>query len=361
MESDFELLKSSSLFQDQLEQMPIFAKFLPIYHKNKPLKGYKIVIAHVLVPNTLPLIVCAILGGADVTITASNPRVVDDSVIEFLDQLNCTLDVDLTDASNFDLAIDCNALFVDAPPKLGVVEVTRSGIHKYANKIIDRIIINADASKTKLIETFLGNPKSVLRAIKKFIGEPEEFLKNKTVAVIGFGKIGRGIAKEFQTYCTLLVCDIADKALTKAGELGLSIVKITDDKWKNSRALVNTDIIITCTGHKNLVSNYFVKEFIQGKLLLNLGAEDEYGPDYSESEVFMSKTKPFNFNLNPPTENMYIDPILFAHLSGLKYIIDGSHPAGVHPLPEELDNSIVDMFRELNNASVAEIEAYFEF
>ena len=42
------------LFQKQLAEMPIFKGLLQQYSIDKPFLGLRIIIAHVLVPNTLP-------------------------------------------------------------------------------------------------------------------------------------------------------------------------------------------------------------------------------------------------------------------------------------------------------------------
>ena len=299
--TDFEL------FTKQLEDMPIFKHLIPYYDNKKPFTGLHIIIAHVLVPNTLPLIACVKLGGAKVTVIPSTPAYKQE-VIEILDKVDCKVDFDLKSASAFDYAFDVGGIFADSLPKFGVIEVTRSGVHKYKPKSNEIVIISADDSKCKLLETFIGNPQSTLLAFERFIGDPNQILQNKTLAVIGFGKIGRGIARLFKSYCSILVCDINDGVLVKAKKMNFKTFKITNDKQRNYENVNHVDFVISCTGFANTITDHFQK--LTNPILINLGNYDEFGSNYSSIDVFMSKDRPFNFNNDPPTANRYIDPIL---------------------------------------------------
>lgn len=340
--------------------MPIFAELIKIYSKEKPFIGKKIIIAHVLVPNTIPLMATILSGGGDVTVTESSPAI-DQQAVDAMEELGCRVVLHKRTAEEFDYALDIGGLFANSLPRLGVIEVTRSGYYKY-NKVADEIVIlNTDDSICKLLETFLGNPKSVLKGIEKFLGK--NYLSNKAVAILGFGKIGRGIARLFSKYCRVLVLDISESAVNKAKSLKFESIQISTDKIENSSFLTDIDVLISCTGITNVVTDYFVKEKVQHvKIKLNLGAVDEYGSDYNEDEVFMSKDRPFNFNLHPPTENMYIDPILSAQVEALQYLVKHNNLVkGIHPLPSKIDKFLLDKFRIFHpNEEIKDIKTYFD-
>lgn len=344
------------IFNNQLLEMPIFKNLLPIYAQEKPFQGLKIIIAHVLVPNTLPLIATVKEGGADITVIPSSPAINKD-VISILNAIGSPINYTLKSAKNFDFAFDVGGIFSNNLPKSGVIEVTRSGVHKYLPRKDDIAIISADDSKCKLLETFFGNPQSTLLGIKKFIGEPETVLKDKTFAILGFGKIGRGIARLFKNYCSVLVCDINDEVLQKANQLGFKTFKITKDKQKNYESINKVDFIISCTGFANSVTQNFNK--LTGPTLLNLGNYDEFGPDYSENDVFMSKDRPFNFNNDPPTANRYIDPILASEVEALRYMIDNNLGKGFHIMPKSIDEKLVKEFLKYNKESIDDLDRYF--
>ncbi|MHA2252533.1 MAG: NAD-binding protein [Candidatus Kariarchaeaceae archaeon] len=355
-----EVFENSKLFQTQLAEMPIFQYLIKDYQKSQPFLDKNIAIAHVLVPNILPMIYSVIIGGGKVTITNCCPPTIDNATIDLLTEAGCTVNLDLPSAKEFDYALDCTAHFVDFAPKYGVVEVTRTGIHRYKQKASSTIVVNVDNTKSKMIETFIGNPKAVLRGINTFIEDPHTYLSGKTMAIIGFGKIGRGLARLFKQYCRIIVVDIDDRALNIAERLNFETVKLIEDKQLNTENIKTTDIFITSTGHPGVVSNRFIKSSLNASLFLNVGASDEYGDDYSVEEVFMSKDKPFNFNLIPPTENKYIDPILAAQVEGLRYLVSTQLETGIHDLPHVLDQELVDMFVKYNQEDLSDIELYFD-
>ncbi len=344
------------VFKDQLKTMPIFKELLKQYSAEKPFNGLNVIIAHVLVPNTLPLIATIMSGGANVTVIPSSPAI-DNKVIKILEAVESPINYTLKTAKGFDYALDVGGIFSDNLPKYGVIEVTRSGVHKYIKKKNDIAVISSDDSKCKLLETFIGNPQSTLLGFERFIGKPKEILKNKTMAVIGFGKIGRGIARLFRNYCTILVCDINETVLQKANDLGFKIFKITADKQANYDSINKVDFVISCTGFANTITEHFRK--LTNPKLINLGNFDEFGDDYSPEEVFMSKDRPFNFNNIPPTPNRYIDPILASQAEALKYMVNSKLKNGFYPLPQEIDDKLVNLFLKYNNESIDDIEVFF--
>lgn len=354
--TEIKIFTDFELFNEQLESMPIFKQLLQTYEQEKPFKGLKVLIAHVLVPNTLPLIATVIAGGAEVTLIPSSPAI-DENVKNILEAVGHPINYTLKSAKKFDYAFDVGGIFSENLPKYGVIEVTRSGVHKYKPKKDDIIIISSDDSTCKLLETFIGNPQSTLLGFKRFIGEPEKVLKNKTLAVIGFGKIGRGISRLFRNYCSVLVCDVNEQVLKKASALGFNTFMINEDKQRNYETVNKADYVIACTGFANTITEHFTK--LTHPTLINLGNFDEFGSDYSAEEVFMSKDRPFNFNNNPPTPNRYIDPILASQVEAFKFMINNKLSNGFYPLPKEIDTKLVKLFLEFNNETITDIDLYF--
>lgn len=82
-------------------------------------------------------------------------------------------------------------------------------------------------------------------------------------------------------------------------------------------------------------------------MLVNLGAEDEFGPAIRDDEVLGGKGLPLNHHLKEPTQNRYIDSSLAAHLLGLAAL--AAHPTrfapGIHALPSADDAWILERFR----------------
>jgi S-adenosylhomocysteine hydrolase len=356
----YEKLCEYKEFITELDQMPIFKELIPTLIKTRPFEGNKIAIAHVLVPNCLPLIFSITAGGGDITVTPySNNFKVKPKVQEILNFLDIKLDLTLEDVSEFDFALDCAGKFIKNTPKFGIVELTRSGILKYLENSAGVPIVNVDDSITKIIETFFGNGEALYQAIKSFIGQPENILQNEKVAILGFGKIGRGSARKLKTLCDVIICDVDEEALKLAKKLGFKIVKISSNPQENSKAIGKVKLFITATGINHVVSSFFDKNLLKSDYLINLGAEDEFGPNYNEAEVFMSKYFPFNFNLEPPTPSKFIDPILASQVYALKYLISNSMSIGIHPLSKKIDQYLVSKFSELNQFDISDLKLYF--
>ncbi len=349
------------LVKQQLQDMPLFREIISEYSISKPFTGQKIAIAHVLVPNTLPLIISCIAGGAEIKITDCIPAKNDSEVLNLLHSAGYTVDHDFHDATDFDYAIDVNAYFKQYPPRKGISEVTRSGIHKFAMHSLNTAVIDCDNSVVKMVETFIGNPLAVERAFDQFIGSARELLRDKKVVVLGFGKIGRGLARVFGEYSNILVLDVDKSILVKAKQLGFDTGLISDDKMKNNSFLRDAEVIFTATGHPNVVSNSFDKDSVNAKYLLNIGAVDEFGDLFSEEEVFMSKNIPFNFNLKIPTGNKYIDPILVAHVMAIEYMIGNAiRDNEIIPFPKEIDIDLLNKFEKYNHPVKDLIHQYFD-
>ncbi|MCE7735468.1 MAG: hypothetical protein GPJ54_11360 [Candidatus Heimdallarchaeota archaeon] len=346
-----DVLAESILLAQQLETMPIFRKQLKIYKKENPFSGKSVIVAHILVPNTLPLIYALIVGGADVTVRDCQPSKIDEEVKLLLEEAEI-LDLHIQSAENFDYALDTTAFFRNHPPKIGVVEVTRTGVHRWQG--VNTRILNVDSTRTKLLETFFGNGKSVLRTLDHFTGDHKKYLEGKMIAVVGFGKIGRGLARLLRDITEVIIMDKSPTVVNHASSLGFSAFLVTNDPFLNSQHLDGVDIVFTATGFEGVMSNYFTE--FEG-IRINLGAIDEWGDNYSEDQIFHSKFIPFNFNLVPPTENMYIDPILFAHVDALRYLDDLQ--IGIHPLSKEADIAIMKAFEEYHNFDTSDIEKYF--
>ncbi len=348
------------IVKQQLATMPMLNNLISEYIDKKPFDGIKIAMAHVLVANTLPMIIACLAGGAEIRITDTNPPKNDRVVFEFFEKYNITFDHDFKDAKEFDVALDCNAYFRDNPPKIGISEVTRSGIHKFNDIKLGYPVIDCDNSIVKILETFIGNPLSVEKAFGKYIGDPKKILEKKKVVIMGFGKIGRGLARVFGKYANIHILEISQSVVNRARQLGYNADLISSVE-NNDKYLEDTKLILTATGFPDVISNNFSKDIIMKiDYRINIGAVDEFGKEYSEDEVFMSKYIPFNFNMSPPTANEYIDGILVAQIRGLEILINNKLDNKVIKLPEELDQSLIDGFEHYNYSIRGIISEYFE-
>lgn len=84
--------------------------------------------------------------------------------------------------------------------------------------------------------------------------------------------------------------------------------------------------------------------------MVNLGAEDEFGPEVPDELLLGARGIPLNFHLSRPTANRYIDPSLAAHLLALEALLTAAedYPPGVHPLPDPMDRWLIRSWRQAN-------------
>jgi adenosylhomocysteinase len=79
--------------------------------------------------------------------------------------------------------------------------------------------------------------------------------------------------------------------------------------------------------------------------LVNLGAEDEFGPAFGNEEILGGRSVPLNFHLEQPTLNRYVDPPLAAHLLALEAALSQDGPPTVRPLPRAMDDWVLRTWR----------------
>ena len=357
MEAIVERLFSNDLVKKELQHMPILLEMIEDYSNSKPLQGKNLAFSHVIAPNTIVMIATILAAGANLDIYINNGFYHDQRVINHLKDCGLPVYDDFPTTKLYDFSFDCAGYFLDYPTKVGVVEVTKTGILKYKeNGLNPYIMIDVDSTKTKLLETFLGNPQGLVIAMRHFISDFDHYIEDKSIAIIGFGKIGRGSARIFREMGNdVTILDISATVIAEAKRLGFHSHLIGEDRELNSKYI--------STGHYGTITTYFDKSSLnQDMLKINLGVEDEWGDDYTEQELFHSKYKPFNFNMSPPTPSKYIDPILALQILGMVYLVedhmnlDKDH----HIIPKHLDNSIVDKFNQLHNHEGDAIDQYFE-
>jgi S-adenosylhomocysteine hydrolase len=357
---EISVIQKHTIYKNEIKKMPIHQSLISEYTKYD-FSQWEIGIAHVFAPNTLPMLVALATTNADLTIILENGNAYDKQTIEIMKDAG--FKIELSANQQYDFVIDCGGYFAGRTPRLGSVEVTRSGIHKYSDlDTIDFRLLDADNTKSKLIETFLGNPEAVERTFGLFIDQHLEYLENKLFAIIGFGKIGRGLAARFRRHGEVLIVDINPQILDKASSLGYNTYLMTNSKEMNSDKLANYDIIFTATGHPAIGSNYFLKYKLANSLKINIGAVDEWGDQYTDQDVFHSKFIPFNFNLTPPTDSRYIDPILAAQLEGLRFLIENNQnlQKGYIQFPAAIDNKITNEYQKYWNADLSILTRYFD-
>ncbi len=153
-------------------------------------------------------------------------------------------------------------------PKTFIIEDTRTGGLRLREFFKERKINNPfyvldDNKLKKDFENEKGIGYSIIASLMKM----GIFLENKKVMVIGFGPVGRGIAKYMKSLgADVLVNDIDLELAARANKLGYKTKKIAD-------GLKIADIIVTSTGKIDVVNANHLLDLKNNVILVNAGAE----------------------------------------------------------------------------------------
>jgi adenosylhomocysteinase len=330
---------------EEKQTLPLLCFLIERYHQEKPFDGLTVVLGHILVRNSMAAAEALWAGGAEVVLCDAFPSPATETVLSDLARHQVPV---LT----VEQAVKAGHIFVDTDAILGrqrtprfAAEVTRTGVLHYSN--IPSPVISADDSLAKRIEGFFGIGDGFIRAWKHL--RPEDPLEGKKVVQFGYGKIGRGLAhRTHSAGMQVVVADIDPYNRARADEDGFQSL----DGHPNTgliAKLTEAEVVIAVTGIPGILSRALPPEWLRANrpVLVNMGAEDEFGDAFEDAEILGGKALPINFHLTQPTLNRYIDPSLAAHVLALEALVRDpqAYPIGVHPLPEEMDTWLLKSWR----------------
>ena len=308
---------------DSARDYPALAAQAERWQESRPLEGLRVLCGTPLFLNTLAQYAALLAGGADLAVVYSDELGYDPSVPDFLAGIGLTTYHGAHEAVAsgiaFDAVLDCSALNRHVPSRFGYCELTRSGVHTYKSDPPDKPVFAADSGRIKSIETVLGTGDGCLRGLR-FIGfEPA----GKTALLFGHGRVGRGI----------------EYALTNAGAT-VRIVDPAQGKPFTPALLEGAHLVVTATGIRDAVTLFAPILLASGALLVNMGADDEFGPDVPPDRAVNEK-RPVNFLLREPTSTRYIDPTLVLHNAGILALMHTSAGSGILNPPADLEDEIL--------------------
>ena len=292
------------------------------WRETHPLEGLRILCGTPLFLNTLAQFTALLAGGADLAVVYSDELGYDPAIPDFLAGIGIKLCHGSDEAAAcgpFDAVLDCSALNKHVPSQFGYCELTRSGVHVYESDPPDKPVFAADSGRIKSIETVLGTGDGCLRGLRHIGVDPA----GRTVLLFGHGRVGRGI----------------EYSLTHAG----ATVRIVDPAQGHvfTPALLNgTDIVIAATGIRDALAPFAQLLLDSGALLVNMGADDEFGPGIPPDRA-VNRKRPVNFMLPEPTSTRYIDPTLALHNAGIIELIHSNESSGILTPSALLENSIL--------------------
>lgn len=317
---------------------PFMHNMLAHYQDTQPYKGFSIVHNVPLTQTTLMKIACLKAAGAELVVTNPSFMQEDSDTIKVLEHEQIPyVPLELV-KGKFDFLLDCGAELVEnCHANKGIVELTRTGAMRYQQHTEFHVpIVSVDDTRLKCLETCLGTGEGVYRAITQIA---ETDLTNKNVLIFGFGKVGIGIAYYFSKITpNIIVAEADSERLKLIEQRGYQSIDARNAQ-EVEQAAEKSDLIVTATGLKDIISNNYHPQAFKGKLLANAGAEDEFGFAFESKDVLADK-KPVNFILKEPTLMEFLDPIFYAHNIAIDDALNNKQ-TGFRALYKTTDEAIV--------------------
>ena len=331
-------------------------KMLEDYQIRKPFAGMSIAHNVPLTRTTLLKIACLKASGASLTVT--NPSFIKDSpqCLDVLSREGVQFVPLNRLKGSFDFLLDCGAELIEqCHATQGIVELTRTGAIRYEQISDSQVpIVSVDDTRLKSLETCLGTGEGVYRAVSELCPES---IADKRILIFGFGKVGTGIAYYFsQKTDHISVVDMLPERLSTIKSRGYEAISAELPKQVED-AIKQADVIITATGIKDILSHSYQHEWFADKVLANAGAEDEFGFNFSDSEILAEK-KPVNFSLDEPTLMPFLDPIFYAHNLAIEDALN-NQTAGFRALNKSHDQAIIQTWAQYHQWTLEQLNQIF--
>ncbi len=334
------------------EDMPFLTDLLDKAKKNKIYQGLKILHNTPLTIEAILKIEPLIIGGADVTVSCITLLPPQQEALQIIKEANIHLQIEHVFKEIYDIHLDCcGELLHTHPPRMGAVELTQTGSELYKNAKINYPLISVDDSSIKLLETFYGTGDGFVRAVQKFLGNE---MYGKSYVIFGFGKVGKGIVHVLKRYTNKIstVIDINTSVFNRQTYPNVEFISGTEIE-KVKGVIKSAYCVVTATGVENVISKYynFNKKDFGDAILTNMGADDEYGNNFTKDDVLFEK-KPLNFSLPEPTTMKYLDPVFYAHNIGIDVILSGKIQQGYNPFPEDISAEILTRWKQIHQENI---------
>lgn len=341
-------------------EYPALAALESEWTHTRPFDGLRVLVATPIYRNTMTEYRALVAGGADLLVGFSEFN--DPDVVDFMREWGVPVvtPAEMLEAESrgefVDLVLDCAGPFAVLHPKIGFVELTRSGVHYY--KDAEKPVYVADSGIVKRIETSLGTGDGYFRALEK-LGLGGDY-EGKKLLVFGSGKVGSGIALQgVRRGCNVtVVTDLkrgqsqnsASSETMPAGDFSAVLeqngVDVVDrhDYAAVASLIENSDFVVTATGVKNaLAAPELAPALLSTKAILaNMGVEDEYG-EAVPSEKVLNDKGPLNFILEEPTHLKYIETSLALHAALAERLVQETATLedGLHFPPQEIEQRLL--------------------
>lgn len=273
--------------------MPVLNLLENSFETEKPLDGLNISMAIHLEPTTAYLAIVLGKGGANVSLTGSNPLSTQDDAAaaaneaknvevfakhgankqEFYENYNKTLDnqPDIIVDDGADLA---SIVHQERPNLLnrlkGICEETTTGVNRLKamekdNALKSPVIAVNDAESKYLFDSMHGTGQSVWDGIMRTTNLS---VAGSNAVVAGFGPVGKGVAKRADGLgANVIVTEVNPIRALEAVMEGFEVMPMIEAAKKG-------DFFVTTTGNKNVITKEHFKTMKENAILTNAGHFD---------------------------------------------------------------------------------------
>ncbi len=335
-----------------IEHYPTMIAQRELWSQNRPLEGLHILDATPICRNTIYKFLSLIHAGAELTVGYGAMSNFDSRTIELLREAQINVMCATESQMEFDIIMDCAAQFIDHTARLGRVELTRSGTELYVER--GEKVYLADAGRIKMIETCIGTGESYFRAMQH-LGYTT--WSGRRLVVMGSGKVGIGIIREALAQGVEVV--VVSDPNTVPQWVREKVCEVIDYREREQvlQAALASYALVSATGVVGSVGRTIDARALADSdvLLSNMGAEDEFGDNFSPNEVLANKGS-LNFILEDPTQLKYIDATFSLHNYGAQYLVDNPQlGAGVIYPEREFEDLLLKQTR-LRGVITAELD-----
>ena len=280
------------------ENMPILATIRERYEEEKPLTGLSVGVAMHLEQKTGVLLQTLQAGGAEISASSCNPLTTDDAVAAALSE---EMDIFAWSGQSKEEYYSCIESVIRSAPNItvddggdlifllhskypamldgvmGGCEETTTGVIRLKAMSQDGelkvpIIAVNNAYSKYLFDNRYGSGQSVIDAIAS---ATNILIAGKTVVVVGYGWVGRGVAMRLRGMGARVIVVETAASLNQQEQSGFhrGLEALYDGNWVMSmeEAAAMGDIFITATGNKHVISKHHFKKMKENVILANAG------------------------------------------------------------------------------------------
>src|SRR3954447_15668034 len=364
--------------------MPVLRSIRDRFTREQPFRDIRMGCSLHVTAETANLVRALVAGGAEVALCAPNPLSTQDDVAEALATAGVTVHarhgqdpaagLAAVIESKPQLTMDDGADLVSAlaaEDLIGATEETTTGVIRARSLQLSFPLIAINEGRAKdLFDNRYGTGQSTLDGILR---ATNVLLAGRRVVVIGYGHCGRGVAaRAAGAGAQVVVCEIDPLAALEAAMDGYEVMPALD-------AAAAGDLFVTATGNKHVLRAEHLERMRDGAILCNAGHFDveidlaaligerrEVRPQVEEIRTgdgrrlyLLAQGRVVNLAAAEGHPAAVMDVIFACQALAAEVLVRdrGKLPAGVQPLPEQIDREVARLKLDAMGIELDELTA----